>query len=317
MKKCKRCSNTYPDAHKFCNVCGMSAPKFSTVGSVLLSILKALAYFMLFEAVQVFTTLIFMILYLVFGTSGGGIEETVNNAMAGTLENACLISIVSGVLTAVFLFIFSVSRKKRFFDAVGIKDKIGFDALILAALGIALNFFTSLTMAFIPVSESLVEEYENLYSFIGEGNVIIEWLSVVLISPIVEELVFRGFMYRTLRKTTPIWFSALTVSVFFGAAHGNAISFVYTSLLGLVLIFVNEKTGSLAASVCVHIGFNLGSYLVSLIPDMNYTGYALILLAATAVTVALFAAFFALNGRTKKFGNNAESVNTGEENETL
>ncbi len=317
MKKCKRCSNKYPDEHKFCNVCGEAAPKFSTVGSVLVSTLKACAYFALFEAVQVITSVAFLILCLVFGTSGGEIEEMVNRATEITFGNICLISIVSGILTAVFLFIISTVRKKSFFDAVGIKNKIGFSALILVAIGIALNFFTSLTMAFIPVSESLAEEYESLYSFIGEGNAVIEWLSVVLISPIVEELVFRGFMYRTLRKTTPIWFSALAVSVLFGVAHGNTISFVYTSLLGLVLIFVNEKTGSLTASVCVHIGFNLASYLVSLIPDMNYTGYALILLASAAATVALFAAFFALNGRTKKFGEDVGLVNTGEENETL
>lgn len=265
-------------------MCGNAAPSFSTAGGVAVSVLKAIAYFAFFLACQFAVTVVFMMVCILLNI-GAGIDSALEYATNLTFKHTALISIVTGVLTAVALFLFVIVRKKSFGRTVGINGRIHFKSLIFEALGISANFFVSLLMSFIPISKELIEKYEELYSFIGQGNIVIEILSVVVVAPIVEELVFRGFMYRTLRKTTPVWFSAIVVSVLFGIAHGNEISFVYTVFLGLLLVAVNEKSNSLLASVCVHMGFNLGSYFVSFIPEMDFVGYAVILLISCVVTI--------------------------------
>ena len=68
---------------------------------------------------------------------------------------------------------------------------------------------------------------------------------VGIFGPIAEELVFRGMVFRTLRKGFPFAVAALLSGVCFGIYHMNWVQGVYASCLGVVLAFVYERTRSI------------------------------------------------------------------------
>lgn len=87
------------------------------------------------------------------------------------------------------------------------------------------------------------------------------FVSLVVLPPIAEEIIFRGFLYGTLRANRLGfgWSMFITSAIFgalhlFGAADGKLlwIAFLDTFVLSLVLCYVREKTGSLWASIGIH-----------------------------------------------------------------
>ncbi len=62
-------------------------------------------------------------------------------------------------------------------------------------------------------------------------------ISLVVITPIVEEVLFRGVLFKGLRVRLPFWLSAVVTSVLFAAAHGQWNVAVDTFALSLALCF--------------------------------------------------------------------------------
>jgi membrane protease YdiL (CAAX protease family) len=77
-----------------------------------------------------------------------------------------------------------------------------------------------------------------------------------VVGPIVEEIFFRGVLYAALRpRTSRLWAMVISGS-FFALVHTNPVGFVPILLLGCLLADVYERTGSLAASITVHMLHN-------------------------------------------------------------
>lgn len=94
----------------------------------------------------------------------------------------------------------------------------------------------------------------------GALPLIVTFISLVIIPPLAEEIIARGFLYSSLKKAMRLVPAALLTSLIFAAAHlpegGNAgplyIAALDTFVLSLVLIYLREKTGSLWASITLH-----------------------------------------------------------------
>jgi membrane protease YdiL (CAAX protease family) len=94
----------------------------------------------------------------------------------------------------------------------------------------------------------------------GGLALILTFLSLVVLPPLAEEIMVRGFLFSSLQKAMPIVYAAILTSALFGAAHlqegGSGgllwIGAVDTFILSLVLIYLRVKTGSLWASITLH-----------------------------------------------------------------
>lgn len=94
----------------------------------------------------------------------------------------------------------------------------------------------------------------------GALPLLLTFISLVVIPPIAEEIMVRGFLYSSLKKAMRLIPAALLTSALFAAAHlpeGGAAGPLYvaaldTFVLSLVLIYLREKTGSLWASITLH-----------------------------------------------------------------
>ncbi|NCG09154.1 MAG: CPBP family intramembrane metalloprotease [Verrucomicrobia bacterium] len=90
-------------------------------------------------------------------------------------------------------------------------------------------------------------------------------LSAVLLAPYVEEILFRGCIYRFLKSKTLIPFAQLISGVLFAAIHGNLSSFGPLIVVGILLAHVYEKEGSLRMAICFHAFFNAFSLTLILL----------------------------------------------------
>lgn len=94
----------------------------------------------------------------------------------------------------------------------------------------------------------------------GAGQLVLTFVSLAILPPLAEEIMFRGMLYSSLKKALPKVAAVLIVSGLFASAHlpeGGAagplwIAAVDTFVLSLVLLYLREKTGGLWASMTLH-----------------------------------------------------------------
>lgn len=92
------------------------------------------------------------------------------------------------------------------------------------------------------------------------GDLILVFISLVILPPIAEEIMVRGFLYTGLRAKFTKISSAIITSAIFGLAHlqlGSGAAPLWnaaidTMLLSFFLIYLREKTGALWAGMLVH-----------------------------------------------------------------
>jgi membrane protease YdiL (CAAX protease family) len=118
--------------------------------------------------------------------------------------------------------------------------------------------------AILPLFFQIDTDQEQAIGFEpGTGGLalLLAFVGLVILPPITEEIVFRGFLYGTLRsnKLSFVWATLVTSLVFgglhlFSGASGGLlwVGFVDTFVLSLILCYVREQTGSLWASIMVH-----------------------------------------------------------------
>ena len=81
---------------------------------------------------------------------------------------------------------------------------------------------------------------------------VMAFIALVVLPPIAEELLFRGYLFGRLREKFGFWLSATVVSVVFGFVHLQWNVAVDVAVLSLFLCYLREKTGSIWASIVLH-----------------------------------------------------------------
>ena len=85
----------------------------------------------------------------------------------------------------------------------------------------------------------------------------------VLVAPVIEEIVFRGFIYSAVKKRTGVTLAIIVTSALFSLLHMSIFSFLPIFFLGIVLVYLYEKTGLLISSITLHVIHN--SILISML----------------------------------------------------
>lgn len=75
--------------------------------------------------------------------------------------------------------------------------------------------------------------------------------------PIIEEILFRGLLFKWLRSKVSFVGAMTLSSVIFGLYHGNLVQFIYAGMVGLMLAWIYEKYGCVLAPMLSHIIMNV------------------------------------------------------------
>jgi len=93
---------------------------------------------------------------------------------------------------------------------------------------------------------------------------LIEKSAGILLIPVAEEIVYRGFVYPVLKQQTGVKAGIVLSSVFFALMHLDLfpLGFLPIFVMGTALAFLRERSGSLLPPVLFHITYNLLAFII-------------------------------------------------------
>ncbi len=92
------------------------------------------------------------------------------------------------------------------------------------------------------------------------------WGGIILygvVSPLAEEMIFRGFVYKRLYKQYTRMIAIIGSSIVFGMYHGNIVQALYAFCLGLLIALFYEKYDTFLVPVILHGAANICIYIVT------------------------------------------------------
>jgi len=100
----------------------------------------------------------------------------------------------------------------------------------------------------------------------------------VLVAPLVEETVFRGYLYPLVARSFGILPGILVTGILFGMMHGAQLGWtpgfvILLSFVGLVFTFARARTGTVLASYLLHLGYNSMIAVSTLIDTRGFTHF--------------------------------------------
>jgi membrane protease YdiL (CAAX protease family) len=124
--------------------------------------------------------------------------------------------------------------------------------------------------------------------FIGIANqdsftIALTAFAAAVSAPIVEEIFFRGLLYRSLRNHLPILSATLIAGVMFGLVHAGAYPLATLpakAFFGVVVCLLYERTGSLLPCIVLHSFIDAGSFEGSVTSNEQVVLIVFLLLAA-------------------------------------
>ena len=288
---CNRCGaeSALPGA-VFCNRCGARlAKRSSTVGEFLLSLVKCLGYYAVFLGVSLGVDLV----YTTFATIRAAAAE--NTAVNKLTEEALYaeysryapqVSIFSALLVLVIYVIIFRARGKRLAKEIRLKGLNVLSGGAMIAMGASAQFLVALLLTVLYAFYPSLSEYSNSDTFemiFQNSDPLFQFLHIAVMTPIIEEVLFRGLIHTRLRRTVSPALAVILSSLIFGVAHGNAEQFVYTCLVGALMGAAYEKYGSIIAPILIHAAFNGTSFVLQYLNFKYSVTYLFFFAAATGL----------------------------------
>ncbi len=238
---------------------------------VLIYIWRLIYPIFMFLGTEVLVTIFLLVYYVISQSIGGNVsldsEELNNGMLAYMTDHSLYLSMIRGfILIPLYALLMKHDVK---LDKINnrITKWSSYNKLYLLLLplvgvtaAVGVNGLVAIS-GLIELSETYQEVSEILYT----GSPIVLILSAAVIAPLVEELLFRGLLYKRLREHAPQIPAMVLSSMLFGLIHGNLVQFVYATMIGIFLAYVYDKFKTIWAPIIFHAGANLFSIIVTLL----------------------------------------------------
>ena len=233
-------------------------------------------------------------IYFMLKTSGDG--KDLFSGLTGLTTNLEYVQTLNIVYAVLALIVFGLWYHRVFVKPFRNRPKKqpgGYSFHTIASiifLGIGLQYVTTLlTDAIGTLNPTLMSRYNEQMSSQGYDNLSVMLLVYsILLAPIVEELVFRGLVFRFARHAMPFWFANILQAALFGFVHLNLVQGIYAFAMGLFLGWVCHRGRGIKYSIPVHIVFNIIGCLFSDLIELTLT-LSFPIFAGLGVVLTIFA----------------------------
>jgi membrane protease YdiL (CAAX protease family) len=132
---------------------------------------------------------------------------------------------------------------------------------------------------FVALASSQVHTKENMpiqELFKNRDTALLLMGMAVLVAPLVEETVFRGYLYPLFAKSFGILPGILLTGILFGLMHGSQLGWSWgvvalLILVGVIFTFARAYTGTVLASFLLHLGYNSAIAVTTIIGTHGFT----------------------------------------------
>ncbi|MBQ4044853.1 MAG: CPBP family intramembrane metalloprotease [Lachnospiraceae bacterium] len=143
-----------------------------------------------------------------------------------------------------------------------------FGLLLLAAIGLDYGGSYMILMSGLMDKSAA---YQTVEEAIYSAGFLPEILVLGILSPIMEELLFRGLIYRRFKEMMPLIASLVWSSILFALFHGNLAQGIYGFVSGLFLCYVYERYGTFLAPLLTHMFCNIAAVIGSETTFLDFT----------------------------------------------
>lgn len=167
------------------------------------------------------------------------------------VQFALAISSALGVLLVLWMFL---KARHQNFSALGFKKLKLSDFGWLAAVVVIYFILLTIGMAIASQIPGFNADQQQQIGYQGGTSIelVVAFFGLVILPPLAEEMLFRGFMYRGLASRLPKILAAIVTSLLFALVHFQWNVGVDVFILSMVLIFLYEKTKNLWMCVFLH-----------------------------------------------------------------
>jgi membrane protease YdiL (CAAX protease family) len=197
-------------------------------------------------------------------------------------ENSPQLLVESNVLWYALLFLFlyvtlAVLRDVPFWRSLGWR-KLNANPAAGTASG-WMYFFSGCGLAiFVALASYNMKNTDHLpiqEIFKNRSGAFLLMTMAVFVAPLVEETVFRGYLYPLFAKSLGVLPGILITGVLFGLMHGSQLGWTFRlvallTLVGVIFTFARARTGTVLASFLLHLGYNSMIALTSIVATRGF-----------------------------------------------
>jgi len=201
----------------------------------------------------------------VAGVSLVGINESILEATYAAVTYVLTIALVIGVPHAFHKY---TSRKD-----LGLDRLLSWKDIGLAPAGFIVYFIGSSLLVYLAsqvfsgFDVNQVQEV-GFTRLSGYDEYALAFVTLIIVAPVAEEILFRGFLYGRLRRRMPIWVAILVTSALFGFIHGQWNVGLDVFALSIVLCSLREITGGIWSGILLHMLKNSVAFFIIFISPM-------------------------------------------------
>ena len=141
-------------------------------------------------------------------------------------------------------------------------------------------------------------------------------LATAVFPPILEEIIFRGILFKKYEKYS-FWYGIILTSLFFAIMHLNLNQCLYTFFMGVVIAILVKMTGSIFSGILCHFIINatqsiityvLNKYAPSSVIEILNNNTLLIIIFVLSVIIFSICMYIFVKINRDKIKNNKEKV---------
>lgn len=216
------------------------------------------------EAILAGTLILFLLLNISASVSRPSVEISARNLLANLLFT---MFIVLFIVTFLQFRGFDLSSLAGFFKIGFVRALSTGTILLLAAYPLILlaNTITQRLFGTDSSKQNIVEVFSGSHTIEQRIMIIV---FAVAIAPVVEEFLFRFFLYGVIKRYLGSFLGIIVNAVLFAAAHTHFPSFVPLFVLGSCFTIAYEWSGSILVAMTMHSLFNSVTLIVLAFPEL-------------------------------------------------
>ena len=177
--------------------------------------------------------------------------------------------LIGAILTLLVYFIIEKIKKTSLAKETDMKMVTGKQMGLTVVGALGGMFFLNFMLSILPIPADLLGDLSSGMSSLTSYPF---WLAIIvnaILIPILEEVVFRGYLFSRLGKAMPAVVAAVISSVVFGLCHGGLVWAIWAGITGLIICVVRVKSGSIIPGIVFHIIMNTYGMVVSYFPVLE------------------------------------------------
>lgn len=196
-----------------------------------------------------------------------GLLIFITSLVAGIWPHQRALLYINGFLTQISLgLLILILKKARGWTRTDLGWRlVNWRQIWASILGLyALTWFINMIYAIMLYNRGFTPPSTDIYTkLLGHTTWITFILNIILASifaPVIEETLFRGIIFKSLRKYFGKWTAAVISAAMFSGLHMQTYGFIPRFVLGLALAYLYERNNSLYPSMALH---SLNNFIVT------------------------------------------------------